>query len=86
MGSEMSIYESNFGFWTIRNPEERAFFDFVVLQSVLTACERCKSPVRLIPPKTFCACCTSALEYGAPTSMSEYGYSPTTLLDPPYPT
>ena len=82
----MSVYESNFGFWTIQNAEDQEFFDFVLRQSVLTVCERCKSPVRLIPPKAVCACCASALEYGAPASMSEYGHSPTTLLDSAHPT
>ena len=65
---------------SISEPEERAFFDFVRRQSVLTACERCERPVRLIPPKALCASCVSALEYGAPASMKEYG-SQETLLD-----
>jgi hypothetical protein len=69
----MLVYEDNFGFSNINEPEERAFFDFVRRQSVLTACERCERPVRLIPPKALCASCVSALEYGAPTSMKEYG-------------
>jgi hypothetical protein len=76
----MLVYEDNFGFLNIREPEERAFFDFVRRQSVLTACERCERPVRLIPPKALCASCVSALEYGAPASMEEYG-SQETLLD-----
>ena len=69
----MLVYEDNFGFLNISEPEERAFFDFVRRQSVLTACERCERPVRLIPPKALCASCVSALEYGAPASMKEYG-------------
>jgi hypothetical protein len=69
----MLVYEDNFGFSSIREPEERAFFDFVRRQSVLTACERCERPVRLIPPKALCASCVSALEHGAPASMKEYG-------------
>jgi ribosomal protein L37E len=81
----MLVYEDNFGFSNINEPEERAFFDFVRGQSVLTACERCERPVRLIPPKALCASCTSALEYGAPASMREYGYSQKTLLDPSHP-
>jgi hypothetical protein len=81
----MLVYEDNFGFSSISRPEERAFFDFVRRQSVLTACERCERPVRLIPPKALCASCVSALEYGAPISMSEYGYSQTTLSDPSHP-
>jgi hypothetical protein len=76
----MLVYEDNFGFLNTSEPEERAFFDFVRRQSVLTACERCEWPVRLIPPKTLCASCVSALEYGAPASMKEYG-SQETLLD-----
>jgi hypothetical protein len=76
----MVVYEDNFGFLNIKDPEERAFFDFVRSQSVLTACERCERPVRLILPKAFCASCASALEYGAPASMKEYG-SQEALLD-----
>src|SRR5258708_39615700 len=81
----MLVYEDNFGFSNISEPEERVFFDFVRGQSVLTACERCERPVRLIPPKALCASCVSALEFGAPISMSEYAYSQTTLLDPSHP-
>ena len=80
----MLVYEDNFGFLNISESEERAFFDFVRRQSVLTACERCERSVRLIPPKTLCASCVSALEYGAPPSMKEYG-SQETLLDPAHP-
>ena len=76
----MLVYEDNFGFLNISEPQERAFFDFVRRQSVLTACERCERPVRLIPPKALCASCVSALEYGAPASMKEYG-NQETLLD-----
>ena len=76
----MLVYEDNFGFWDIH--ESEAFFHYVQRQGVLIACERCERPVRLITPKTLCASCVSALEYGAPASMKEYGYSQKTLLDP----
>jgi hypothetical protein len=76
----MLVYEDNFGFLNISEPEERAFFDFVRRQSVLTACGRCERPVRLIPPKAVCACCIFALECGAPDLMQEYG-GQETLLD-----
>ena len=76
----MLVYEDNFGFLNIGEPEERAFFDFVRRQSLFITCERCERPVRLIPPKALCASCVSALEYGAPASMKEYG-SQETLLD-----
>jgi hypothetical protein len=76
----MLVYEDNFGFWIIRDTDERAFFDHVQCQSILIACERCERPVRLIPPKKLCASCVSALEYGAPASMKEYG-SQKPLLD-----
>ena len=76
----MLVYEDNYGFLNISEPEDRAFFDFVRRESVLTACERCERPVRLMPPKTLCASCVSALEYGAPASMEESG-SQETLLD-----
>ena len=69
----MVVYEDNYGFSNISEPEERAFFDFVRRQSVFIACERCDRPVRLIPPKALCTCCVSALEYGAPASMNDYG-------------
>ena len=77
----MLVYEDNFGFWDIGNPEELIFFDHVQRQSVLRACERCERPVRLIPPKALCASCVSALEYGAPISIKEYGHSQKPLLD-----
>jgi hypothetical protein len=76
----MLVYEDNFGFWDIGGAEERAFFHNIQRQSVLIACERCESPVRLIPPKEVCASCVSALEYGAPISMKEYGCSQKQLL------
>jgi hypothetical protein len=78
--TQMLVYEDNFGFSSIRGAEERAFFDHIRRQSVLVACERCERPVRLIPPKALCASCVSALEYGAPASMKEYG-SQETVLD-----
>ena len=80
----MLVYDDNYGFWEIHGLKEQAFFDFVRRQSVLIACERCERPVRLIPPKALCASCVSALEYGAPASMKEYG-SQETLLDPARP-
>jgi hypothetical protein len=76
----MLVYEDNFGFWNIGGQEEQAFFDHIHRQGVLIVCERCERAVRLIPPKTLCACCVSALEYGAPSSMREYG-GQETLLD-----
>jgi hypothetical protein len=85
-GVQMLVYEDNFGFWDIGNPEERIFFDHVQRQSVKIACERCERSVRLIPPKALCASCVSALEYGAPISMKEYGCSQKPLLDPTHPT
>jgi uncharacterized OB-fold protein len=81
----MGAYEHNFGFWDIDGPEERAFFQYVQRQSVIIACERCGHLVQLIPPKTVCASCVAALECGAPASMSEYGDSQKTLLDPSHP-
>jgi uncharacterized OB-fold protein len=80
----MLVYEDNFGYWETSGPDERAFFDFVRRESVLTACERCGGPVRLMPPKTLCACCVSALEFGAPASMEEYGRQEP-VLDPARP-
>ena len=81
----MEACEYNFGFWDIDGPEERAFFQYVQRQSVIVACERCERLVQLIPPKTVCASCVAALECGAPASMSEYGRSQKTLLDPSHP-
>ena len=68
-----TIYEHNFGFWEIDCPEERAFFEHVKSQSVRAICQRCDRLVRLMPTKTMCSPCVSALEYGAPTMMSKYG-------------
>ena len=42
----MLVYKDNFGFSNISDPEERAFFDFIRRQGVLTACERVERPVR----------------------------------------
>jgi hypothetical protein len=81
----MLAYEDNFGFWEIRSSEEQEFFDYVRCQGVLTVCERCEHPVRLIMPRTLCASCVCALEYGAPALMKEYGYSQKTLLNPSHP-
>jgi ribosomal protein L37E len=82
----MLVYDDNFGFWNLGGPQERAFFDYVQSHSVSTVCERCGQPVRLIRPKTICACCASALEYGAPASMREYGCGQKPLLDSTHPT
>ena len=65
-----TIYEHNFGFWEIDGQVEQAFFEHVQRQSVQTTCERCERRVRLMPPKTLCASCVTALEFGAPTTMS----------------
>ena len=81
----MVVYEDNFGFWSIHSAEEQRFFDFIRAQSVLITCERCECNVRLLPSKTICASCVSALEFGAPISLNEYGCSQKTLLDPTHP-
>jgi hypothetical protein len=67
-----AVYEDNFGFWDIDGQEEQAFLDYVQRQSVQRTCERCNRRVRLMPPKTICASCVTALECGAPRTMSEY--------------
>jgi hypothetical protein len=82
----MWVYEDNFGFWEIHGSEEQEFFDYVQRQGVTTICERCERPVRLILPKTLCASCVCALEYGAPALIKEYGHSHKALLDPSHPT
>jgi hypothetical protein len=81
-GAQMGVYEDNFGFWDIDGPEERAQFEYVQRQSIRINCERCERSVRLIPPKTLCATCVSALECGAPASMDEYGYGETRMRNP----
>ena len=80
-----AAYEDNFGFWFLDGPEERTFFEHVKRKSLSAICMRCERSVRLMPPKTLCATCVSALEYGAPSSMNEYGYSQTRLPDPRHP-
>jgi hypothetical protein len=67
-----AVYEDNFGYWDIDEPEEREFFEHVRRQSVHTVCRRCERPVQLMPPNTVCARCVCALECGAPSSMSKY--------------
>ena len=85
MGMVMRAYEDNFGFWDVDGPLEQAFFQHIQRKSILVACERCKCRVRLIPPKTLCASCVSALECGAPRSMNQYGDCPITRPDPGHP-
>jgi hypothetical protein len=67
-----AVYDDNFGFWEIDCSEEHAFFEYVRSQSVRTICERCKCSVRLMPTKTICAVCLSAIECGAPAFIREY--------------
>jgi hypothetical protein len=57
-----AAYEDNFGFWFIDGPEERTFFEHVERKSCSAICMRCERSVRLMPPKTLCATCVSALE------------------------
>ena len=70
-----TIYEHNFGFWDIDGQVEQAFFEYFQRQSVQKTCDRCKRRVRLMPPKTLCASCVTALEFGAPTTMSRYRHT-----------
>ena len=70
-----TIYEHNFGFWEIDGQVEQAFFEHVQRQNVQTTCDRCERRVRLMPPKTLCASCVSALEFGAPTTMRRYRHA-----------
>jgi hypothetical protein len=67
-----AVYEDNFGFWDIDDQEEHAFFKYVQRQSVRKTCKRCKRRVRLMPDKTLCASCVTALECGAPASIDKY--------------
>ena len=76
------VYEDNFGFWNIESPEEEAFFEDVRSRSIPRRCERCECSVRLLPPSTLCARCVSALEFGAPYSMTSSTYGPNVLAAP----
>ena len=67
-----AAYEDNFGFWDLDEPEELAFFRHVQRQSVRAVCNRCERTVHLMQPKIICAPCASALECGAPISISDY--------------
>jgi hypothetical protein len=78
----IASYEDNFGYWEIDSSEESAFFVHVQNQSALINCERCSRSVRLLPTKTVCAACASALECGAPTSLRKYGPRDAALLQP----
>ena len=64
-----AVYEDNFGFWDIDGQEEQAFFEDVRRQSLQKTCARCDRKVRLIASKTLCV---TALECGAPASISKY--------------
>jgi hypothetical protein len=68
-------YEDNFGFWETSCPEEYAFFEHVRGQSIRAICKRCDRQVRLMPAKTMCSSCVSALECGAPKVMSRYNHA-----------
>jgi hypothetical protein len=70
-----TLYEDNFGFWVIDCTAEDAFFKHVQSQSDPAICQRCARLVRLMPSKTMCAPCVSALECGAPISMNKYRYT-----------
>jgi hypothetical protein len=70
-----TVYEHNFGFWEIDGQVEQAFFEHVQLQSVQRTCDRCERTVRLMPSKALCASCVTALEFGAPTTMSRYRHA-----------
>ena len=70
-----TVYEYNFGFWEIDGQVEQAFFEYVQRQSVQRTCDRCERRVRLMPSKTLCASCVTALEFGAPTTMSRYPHA-----------
>ena len=67
-----AVYDDNFGFWDIDGQEEQAFFEHVHSQSVEKTCDRCQRRVRLMREKTLCASCVTALECGAPASLSQY--------------
>jgi hypothetical protein len=70
------VYEDNVGFWNIDSPEESAFLKYIQRQSVRVKCERCESWVRLAPPRTLCASCAIAMEFGAPRTITSVGYEP----------
>jgi hypothetical protein len=70
-----TVYEHNFGFWEIDGQVEQAFFEYVERQSVQRTCDRCERTVRLMPPKTLCASCVTALEFGAPKKISRYRHA-----------
>jgi hypothetical protein len=70
-----TIYGHNFGFWEIDGQVEQAFFEYIQRQSVQKTCDRCDGAVRLMPSKTLCASCVTALEFGAPTTISRYRHA-----------
>jgi hypothetical protein len=70
-----TVYEHNFGFWEIDGQVEQAFFDYIQRQSVQKTCVRYERTVQLMPAKTLCASCVTALEFGAPTTMSRYRHA-----------
>jgi hypothetical protein len=77
-----AVYEDNFGFWNIDSPEESAFLKHIQRESVRVKCERCESWVRLVPPRTVCASCAIAMEFGAPRTIASLSYEPAALSAP----
>ena len=75
------VYEDNFGFWDADGPGERAFFEHIRRRSAPVNCKRCERAVRLMPGKTLCASCVSALECGAPASIDDYDQRKPTILE-----
>ena len=69
-------------FGSLMGQRSKPFFEHVQRQSVDAVCKRCERPVRLMPTKDVCALCVCAMEYGAPSSISEYGDTEPKTLEP----
>jgi hypothetical protein len=60
----MTLYEDNYGFYCLDEPDEEAFYVYIVRQSIAKKCTRCQKKVRLMKHIKICATCNDALEYG----------------------
>jgi hypothetical protein len=64
-----TLYEDNYGFYCVEEPDEEAFYVHIVKQSVAKKCSRCQKKVRLLKHIKMCASCSNAIEFGASESI-----------------
>lgn len=64
-----TLYEDNYGFYCIEEPDEEEFYKHIRKLSIAKKCGRCNKKVRLQKHIKICASCTSAMEFGAPAEF-----------------